>query len=219
MASNQPQQAEYPPRPRSPAPLPPSAPDDAKQEEEIENWFANELNDSFRCFGCSPHNPHSLGLRLYRTRDARAATSLNATGTSDSGLVGRVPALGRERESFPGLVHGGVLATLIDDMAYWTVFVSHRTLALTKSMRVEYLAPASSRDELLLRSSAPRTSSRPSVIEVEVEVFARRRDKHTLLAKGTVEFVFPEHRQLRAVLGTSGVQLAARLASPPTASL
>src|SRR5262249_20775572 len=58
-----------------------------------------------RCFGCSPDNPHGLGLRFFET---------------DAGVEIDYTAPDRV-EGAPGIVHGGVQATILDEAFCVTV--------------------------------------------------------------------------------------------------
>tara|TARA_R110002050_G_scaffold297911_1_gene460087 strand:+ start:1389 stop:1892 length:504 start_codon:yes stop_codon:yes gene_type:complete len=63
-------------------------------------------------------------------------------------VFARIPSLPSQYSSFPGLVHGGILATLVDDIAYWSLFHCTRQLALTSSLQMKYSSPAKIGEEL-----------------------------------------------------------------------
>ena len=56
----------------------------------------------YQCFGCSPHNAAGLRLRFFETADG-------------DGLETPL-AFGRGHESYPGVVHGGIVATVCDEI-------------------------------------------------------------------------------------------------------
>jgi hypothetical protein len=60
----------------------------------------------FRCFGCSPHNRVGLALSLYRLPDGRIAAP---------------STLSELHASYPGVVHGGVISALVDEVPHLTV--------------------------------------------------------------------------------------------------
>jgi uncharacterized protein (TIGR00369 family) len=80
----------------------------------------------FACFGCAP-SPSSFSLKL-----------IFFDGPNDSVYTEHFATA----ESFPGVCHGGVLATIADDLSYFA-FVKHnkKTMAMTKSLSMEYLKP------------------------------------------------------------------------------
>lgn len=79
----------------------------------------------FRCFGCAQANP--IGLRLAFTKQG-------------TGLATRV-ALGREYESFPGRVHGGIVATILDETMAQVPYVYGLGSVVTTSLRIRYGQP------------------------------------------------------------------------------
>lgn len=81
----------------------------------------------YRCFGCSPHNP--TGLRLRFTEH-------------EGGLRTRI-SLGRAHESYPGVVHGGLISTVCDEIMGNLVVLRLGTPAFTVAMRIRYLTPLS----------------------------------------------------------------------------
>lgn len=81
--------------------------------------------DDYRCFGCSPHNPYGLGLRF---------------SEHPSGLVTRF-CLGRAHESYPGVVHGGLLGVVCDEAMGNLIVLRTGLVAFTTGMRMRYLEP------------------------------------------------------------------------------
>lgn len=80
----------------------------------------------FRCFGCSPHNPIGLGLALYRRPDGRIAGACT---------------LSERYASYPGVVHGGVVSALADEVMGNAVAVLRHRLAYCTTLRTRMLAP------------------------------------------------------------------------------
>jgi len=73
--------------------------------EYLENVYCRDEN--FTCFGCSIHNKTGLQLRPYYDRE-KDEVCAKFTATDD-------------QTSYPGVVHGGIISVLIDDIAYWTL--------------------------------------------------------------------------------------------------
>src|SRR5437879_13040556 len=87
------------------------------------------------CFGCGPANPH--GLHLQFTLDAAAHTATAPVHLS------------RSFEGPPGHIHGGIIATLMDEaMSKLNRIFGER--AMSRHMEVDYLRPAPSHQDLLL---------------------------------------------------------------------
>jgi uncharacterized protein (TIGR00369 family) len=79
-----------------------------------------------RCFGCGPANKHGLKLRFALDY---------AAGTSTAKVK-----LAQRFEGPPGHVHGGIIATLMDE-AMGKVNKIHDVVAMTRHMEIDYLRP------------------------------------------------------------------------------
>lgn len=77
------------------------------------------------CFGCAPSNP--IGLRLQFT-------------LHDNVLATRV-ILGADYESFRGIVHGGIVASILDEILARVVYCCTHVSAFTTALRVRYGRP------------------------------------------------------------------------------
>ncbi len=88
------------------------------------------------CFGCGPHN--ALGMRL---RFAREGDSVVTTYTPPSGFDGP-----------PGVLHGGLQATICDEVAGWALVGLLGRMGFTTSMTVRYMRPVRVGVELTARA-------------------------------------------------------------------
>lgn len=122
------------------------------QKHNIRNPFAG--NDNYRCFGCDPGNPIGLHLQFVLEGEEVAAT-----------WDPRV-----EFEGYPGVIHGGIQATLVDEIGAWYVYVVLGTAGLTKSLSVSYQKPALSQEgPYTVRATGERDGQRRAVIHVTLE--------------------------------------------------
>ncbi len=94
----------------------------------IRNPYAG--SDTYCCFGCAPHNP--IGLKLTFLLEGEAVTASWDPRT--------------ELEGYPGVVHGGIQATLADETAAWFIHAVMGTAGLTRELSVTYHQPAESED-------------------------------------------------------------------------
>lgn len=77
------------------------------------------------CFGCGPGNDNGLRLEIaYRADGVRAVLSFD-----------------RRLESYPGIIHGGILATVCDELMGHVVHRETGSLVATSSMNIRYIAP------------------------------------------------------------------------------
>ncbi|TFH49119.1 MAG: PaaI family thioesterase [Bacteroidia bacterium] len=89
----------------------------------IKNPFAWEQNG---CFGCGPSN--AAGLRLtFEESDTHLHAAWNP-----------IP----EYQGYINVIHGGIIATLLDETGAWCINVKVGTAAVTSVMTVRYLKPA-----------------------------------------------------------------------------
>ncbi len=79
------------------------------------------------CFGCGAENPQ--GLHLHFTIDADDSAPVTATATITLTCMHEGP---------PGYVHGGIIATLLDE-AMSKLNRPLRLLAITRHMEIDYL--------------------------------------------------------------------------------
>src|SRR5438093_2817572 len=87
----------------------------------------NETDPTLReqyCFGCGRHNPIGLHLLFEREGDWVAATYMPR----------------REDTGFPGIMHGGLSALLLDEAMGWAMYVDH-IFAVTARMETRYRKP------------------------------------------------------------------------------
>jgi acyl-coenzyme A thioesterase PaaI-like protein len=79
-----------------------------------------------RCFGCSPQNPVGLQLQFTWRDDGELATTFT---------------LRREHESYPGVVHGGLVGLICDETMGNLILLKTGLPAFTMSMRLRYISP------------------------------------------------------------------------------
>lgn len=103
------------------------------------------------CFVCGPDNP--VGLRLRFTRDGEAVTAE---------FVPREEHVGWE-----GVVHGGILAAVLDD-AMGNVFYLRGYQALTARMEVRFRRPVRPGERLQVRAWVASEDSRTITTRAEL---------------------------------------------------
>jgi uncharacterized protein (TIGR00369 family) len=80
--------------------------------------------DAHNCFACGSLNTHGLRLQLH-TRDGRCWTEL---------------ALPERFEGWEGMAHGGIVATVLDEVMAWAL-IDQDTLGFTARMAIEFKRP------------------------------------------------------------------------------
>lgn len=124
--------------------------------------------EGYNCFGCSPDN--SSGLQLSFVEEGEELVSV---WTPKSFLQG-----------YHNILHGGIQATLMDEIASWVVYVKLDASGVTSSMNVRYLKPVYVTDSrLTLRASVKEL--RRNLADIEVRLFDQNQ---ILCARGLITY-------------------------------
>lgn len=130
------------------------------------------------CFGCGPANPEGLHLVFRFHAEAQTATALvNLT---------------RNHEGPPGHIHGGIIATLMDE-AMSKLNRPLGVIAMTRHMEVDYLRPSPLGRELVLTGHHVRREGRKLFHEAELKT-----PEGLLLARGKGVFIVLDEAFLAA---------------------
>jgi uncharacterized protein (TIGR00369 family) len=105
-----------------------------------------------RCFGCGPANPIGLHLDFFLAEDQ---------------LVVCMPEIATTFEGPPGLLHGGIIATLLDEAMSKAVRVRGLT-AMTRQMDVEYLRPVPSATPIRIEGKLVRSEGRKHWTQAQI---------------------------------------------------
>ena len=124
--------------------------------------------DDGGCFGCSPSNPAGLQLEFRRRGQLIVAECVIA-----------------ERfHGAPGIAHGGIIATLLDEISCAAAVAVRSAHVVTGELTVRYRRPCPVEAPVAL--SARVTAEHPRYLTIEAEL--RRKDE--LLARSTGKFFF-----------------------------
>lgn len=140
--------------------------DDHDFPRKLSNPFTK--HDGYNCFGCSPKNP--LGLKLTFVEDGDEIVSMWQPEPDYQG--------------FFNILHGGIQATLMDEIASWTVYIKAKTAGFTSKAEFRYLKNIGIGDgPLELRSRLK--GMRRNLADIEVSIYNRN---HLLCATGFLTF-------------------------------
>lgn len=131
------------------------------------------------CFGCAPHHPH--GFRLAFRREGEAVVTEFVPGDHHQGP--------------PGIMHGGLVATLADELAVWTILGLLGKFGFTASFEGRIQKPVrvgvAVRGEGRLEKAGPRlVDVRVSLTQEEASCFA-----------GSFRFVLVDRHSAERILG------------------
>lgn len=109
--------------------------------------------EGYNCFACAPHNEFGLKMEFYE---------------EDEFVCSRwVPD--QKYQGYKNILHGGIQATLMDELAAWYIQVKLKTSGVTVAMTTRFLKPVFlDKGELYLRSCLKDRKGREVHLYVEL---------------------------------------------------
>jgi len=139
----------------------------------------NPFGENHPCFGCAPEHPIGFRLRFAREGDE---------------IVTRfVP--GDQYQGPPGIMHGGLVTTLADEIAAWTVIGLLEKFGFTASLSARLARPVRTGVEVEGRGKIEEESSR--IVKVAVRLIQGGADAFT----GSFTFALLDRAGAERVLG------------------
>lgn len=99
-------------------------------EKLVNNWLGI---DGYHCFACDPNHQHGLHMEFMEDGDD-IVSYWKPTG---------------EHQSWLNTLHGGIQATLIDEICGWVLTRKLQTTGVTAKMEIRYRKPVKTVDEVL----------------------------------------------------------------------
>lgn len=128
------------------------------------------LDDDGHCYACGVKNPHGLGMKVECfTEDQSAVCRIN------------LPA---HFQGWAGIAHGGVVATLLDEIMAHAV-VRHIGQGVTTGMETTFRAPVPLGQDLLVRGWIAKDRGRMCLTEATINLA----DGDQLLAQAAAKFL------------------------------
>lgn len=139
----------------------------------IVNPWAGE--PTYHCYGCDPHSEQGLRMEFYEDGDY-------------------IVSHWHPRAEFQGwrnTLHGGIQATLADEIASWVVFRKFQTSGVTSRLEVKYHKPIMTTDShITLRAKVVKQMR--NVITIDVEICDSSEQLCTTAT--CIYFLFPQQR-------------------------
>lgn len=105
------------------------------------------------CFGCSQKNPHGLKMRFY----------------TDDAAIYSWPKVPDYLCGWDGIVHGGVLSTILDEIMSWSAIYNLHRVVMTKTMTVDFFMPVYIADDLKVEGRViEQISDREVIVEGKI---------------------------------------------------
>jgi len=128
------------------------------------------------------HGPHMLVVPPYTWRDGEGKELVS------------VFFAGKHLCGHPGIVHGGLLATILDEGLAGCCFdaMPHK-IALTARLEVNYRSPARAGSLFVLRANTVKVEGRKAWVEGRIETLESDGKKPALIAEASALFVSPKN--------------------------
>jgi uncharacterized protein (TIGR00369 family) len=120
------------------------------------------------CFGCGRQNPIGLKLSFYEDGEQVCAPWTPA----------------REHQGYEGIVHGGLISTVLDEVMGWAIYV-RKLWAVTGTMNVRFRKPVRVSEPLTARAWVESVTGR----KVDVRAQLIRDSDGQVLADATALFI------------------------------
>jgi len=132
----------------------------------------------YSCFACSPTNPSGLHMEFYQDGDE---------------IVSKWDP-GEHYQGFHDILHGGIQATMMDEIASWVVFMMFDTAGMTYQLNTRFRKPVLiSRGLVTVRASLVQRNK--SIAEIEARLYD---GENNLCAEGTANyFVMPREKAVK----------------------
>lgn len=139
----------------------------------VNNPYAE--NKNFNCIGCSPNHPFGLKLEF-------KVDELN-------GIIESEWNPSNNFEGYHNVVHGGIQATMLDEIASWAIYTLLKTGGVTSQMHITYHKPVFiSKGSIKLKASIIKTDNR--LVDIKAELYSA---EGKLCTEAIVQyFYFPE---------------------------
>ncbi|MBR1928935.1 MAG: PaaI family thioesterase [Paludibacteraceae bacterium] len=112
----------------------------------------------YNCFGCSPANPKGMRMHFYEEDENDIEGDILSVWHPTS-----------DHQSWINTLHGGIQATLLDEVCGWVVFKKLRTSGVTAKMEIRYRQAVSTiNGPLLLKARLKSNNHRVAVVQGEI---------------------------------------------------
>jgi len=157
-------------------------------EREVPNYWPGH------CFGCSTTNPHGLHLRFWYSERGCFTKC-----TIPDYLCG-----------IDGIIHGGILALLLDEVAQWTNIARLGQLGMTRNISIRYLKAVRTNTEITVESQIISRDERNAVQQSTIHTA-----DGTLVAESRSEWMLPSPSVIARVTSADETTLHQFLAKYP----
>jgi uncharacterized protein (TIGR00369 family) len=129
--------------------------------------------EGYDCFGCNPDNP--IGLKMDFAEEGDYVISEWAPSEHYQGYL--------------NVLHGGIQATLMDEIASWTVYVKTRTAGVTSAIHSRFIKPVYvNRGNIRLTCRLMKKEKKVATLEVKLY-----NSENEICSESEIDyFIYPE---------------------------
>ena len=158
------------------------------RDQEIPNYWTG------KCFGCSTVNRYGLGLRFF---------------LSENGCYTKC-SIPDYFCGIDGIVHGGMIALLLDEVSQWTMIARIGKMGLTQEISVRYLKPVLTNTEIVVEAEIKTQDDKGTVLHSTVHSI-----NNELLAEGESRWTMADPSVIAKVSKVNESQIREFLAKYP----
>ena len=152
-----------------------------KKLKEVKNIFLDL--DNFNCYGCSPHHSHGFQLKFFYDEQEKIIQS-------------PLKNISNDKSGFPGVLHGGFGALLLDEIMFWCIFQFCQKISVTAGMDIKFIKTQKTNQPALLKSRVIK-SIQDKIFKVEGWI---EQDKE-VVTKATGKYVVPPKKDFMVNVG------------------
>ena len=122
-----------------------------KTMKKIRNPYIGLETEGYNCFACAPHNPYGLKMEFYEDGDDVVCYWTPRT----------------EYQGWVQTLHGGIQATLMDEVGGWVISRKIQTSAMTTALNMKYRKPVPTGDDVQVEVRAHIVDRKRSFVMIE----------------------------------------------------
>jgi acyl-coenzyme A thioesterase PaaI-like protein len=147
---------------------------------QIENVFSQKQD--YNCFACGPKHPFGLHLNFFYDDEKDEVFTRVQPHEFFAG--------------FPGILHGGLQATILDDLAFWGTWMKFKKSGFTYDMRIRYKRKCPV--NVLLEGRVSVGELRHHLVDTDVRLL--NPETSEIYTAGTVRYYVPDVDPREALL-------------------
>ncbi|HEY7536052.1 MAG TPA: PaaI family thioesterase [Thermodesulfobacteriota bacterium] len=147
---------------------------------EIENVFVDL--PGYQCFGCDPMNDCGLKIKIFANDETGEVFTRIKTDDHFSG--------------FPGILHGGIQCTLIDEIAFWVMFDRVKKIGVTANIQIDFFKTINSSLLLEVRGIVDNIRENTGLVDVNIS-----NENNEVYTRAKIIYYIADNEKMLKILG------------------